>query len=1538
MNKYIKWAVGLIAAPVLLLVILFLLFYYPPFQKWAVKQVTAYASDQTGLQISIDHVNLEFPLDLGIEGLKVIQPNDSLPQVKDTVADIRQLIVDVDFWPLLKSKVVINELDFRQMKVNTTNFIPEARIKGQVGRLFLQQQGQIDWARSVVKAATLSLADARLDVALSDTVPPDTTPSENFWKVYAEHLTFKNTDFTLHLPGDTMSFNAYLGQAKADGVFLDLNKGHYQVRHIDWQEGKMGYDMNYETKGKGLDYNHLFLSDLSLKADSFYYADSRLGISLREGRFREKSGLVVDELSGPFGLDSTRLWMPDLHFHTPGSALAGSFDMTLDAFADENPGRMNAVFRGHLGKKDLLLLLGEVSPEVRRRWPDRPLQVDGAMWGNLRRLNISRLMANLSKAFHVKASGHVLNPLDEKHIKADLAIKAQAQDVDFLTAMFDVKPLRVPSGLDFDGSVKIDGTQYQSAFVARQGGGRVKGSVSFDADKVAYTAHLAADNLPVQRFLPDMGLHPFTGTVDIKGEGSDFLSPRTRLEAKADIVKFRYGDYQLDRMKGTATIQHGVAHAHIHSQNALMAGQLNVDALLNRKITHATVSGDLSHVDLYRLRIADMPLSASFCAHVDLATDFSNYYKVQGMVSDITVHDKDEIYRPEAVVLDVMTSRDTTHAVVDCGDFHLNMDASGGYEHLLKAGNAFVAELQQQLKNRTIDQLQLRHRLPVARIYLTSGKQNLFSRLLRKSGYELHSVFMDMASSPIRGLNGKMQIDSLVMDSILLDTVRFAVASNDSAMTYQAQVRNNKKNPQYTFNALLDGAIIPNGTQLSAHIYDEDNKLGIGLGLAGEMAQNGLLFHLTGQDPVLGYKTFKANADNYLLLGDDRRVSADLKLRANDGMGVQVFTNDSNVEALQDITVSLYQFDLKRVLSVIPYTPDVSGMMNGDFHLIQTKDEMSVSSNLAVDNMVYEHSPMGNVSTEFVYMPKAGGAHSVDGILMSDGQEVAAVNGTYWSEGPGRLDATLSLERLPMSMANGFIPDRLIGFKGFAEGDLSIKGQLAKPQVNGEVFLDSAYMVSEPYGVELRFDNDPVTITDSHLLFENFNMYAHNDQPLMLSGYYDFSDLEHMRMDVKMRAENFQLIDAKENLRSEAFGKAFVNFYGRMTGEVDDLRLGGKLDVLGATDMTYILRDSPLTTDNTLNELVQFTDFSDSTVNQVTRPPLTGFSMDLHIGIDESAHILCALNADKSNYVDLIGGGDLRMQYDVVDNLRLTGRYTLSNGEMKYSLPVIPLKTFTIQDGSYLEFSGDPFNPRLNITATEKSKASVASGTGSGRIVEFDCGVKITKTLNDMGLEFIINAPADMEVSNQLNTMSTEERGKIAVSMLTTGMYLADGNTSAFTMNTALSAFLQSQINGIAGNAFRTLDLDFGVDNATDANGNIHTDYSFKFSKRFWNNRLRVIIGGKLSSGPDVANQNQSFFDNVQFEYRLNQKSTQYLKLFYQRDSYDWLEGNTSRYGGGFIWRRKLDHFRDIFRFKEPKPAMAPSVTDTLKQTHDEAK
>ena len=80
-------------------------------------------------------------------------------------------------------------------------------------------------------------------------------------------------------------------------------------------------------------------------------------------------------------------------------------------------------------------------------------------------------------------------------------------------------------------------------------------------------------------------------------------------------------------------------------------------------------------------------------------------------------------------------------------------------------------------------------------------------------------------------------------------------------------------------------------------------------------------------------------------------------------------------------------------------------------------------------------------------------------------------------------------------------------------------------------------------------------------------------------------------------------------------------------------------------------------------------------------------------------------------------------------------------------------------------------------------------------------------------------------------------------------------------------------------------------------------------------------------------------------EYRLDANAQKNIKLFYQQNVYDWLDGYTGIFGGGFVWRRKLDNFWDIFRFwRKEDPArqmlmpremnrLTPMSRDSLRQT-----
>ena len=1527
MKKLLMWVGIAVLTPLLLFVILAALLYLPPVQNWAVDKVAAMVSEQTGMDITVGTVRLEWPLDLGIDDFRAIHEGD-------TLADIRHLTADVQLRPLFDGRIVIDELAVNEAKLNTNGFISDLQVKGHIGELWLSSKG-IDLGGETVEVNGARLADATLDIALSDTAAVDTTESDVRWRINADSVSIHRTALNLHMPGDTLNVSGYLGHAVAREADIDLGTSTYRVGSFDWHDGRLSVTDDLVD-----------VADIRLGVDSIYYGPEGTSFYIRETALKERqTGLEVTELTGGVRLDTafTHIELPHLTLRTPDSDIEAEVYSDFSVADEKDPGKIKARLNAQIGKQDLMRFAGPFLPSAgafNRSLPNHPLSIKGSINGNVKRMEFTGLDINLPTAMHLKADGVAYDVTDMDKLRGQLNLKAETQDLSFVTAMMPKSDIRIPKGMTLSGDFKVNGGKYDVDAILREGAGTVNvtGTVNATASQpLTYDIDATINRLNLRHFMPKDSLGLLTATIKAKGKGTDLLSSNSHADIKASVQQLEYGHMDLQDITADATLQNGRALGTVTGSNELFNGTVGIDALLSTQQIEATITPQLERADLYHLRLYDQPLVVGMSGNVTIKSDLKQSHEVKGLLDDLYITDGKDTYMPEKIGLLVRTNRDTTLARIQSGDFIVKLDAGYGYERLLKQGTTLIDSATAQYNNKVIDQPALLRLLPTLKLHVESGLNNPVANLLRTKEIDFKELFVDLNTSPLTGVNGQMHLYSLVYDSTRIDTVKLALTQKGERLTYQGQVRNNRRNPQFVFNALFDGHVHEHGALVGVRYYDAKDRMGIRLGATASMVDEGVRIQFMPERPTIGYKEFTLNKDNFLLIGRNNRLQADINLMADDKTGVKVYTEEQDSTMLQDLTVSLNRINLSEWTSVIPYLPRMSGLLNGDYHIVMdSKQHISVVSDMEVHDMAYEGSQIGNLSTELVYMQREDDGHAVEARLMLDDKEFGLLRGSYYAaeesqqtDKKPRIDATFTMTRFPLSIANGFVTDQIIGLEGYGEGELSIKGQLDKPDVNGEVYVDSAYLVSLPYGIRMRFDNDPVRIVGSHLLLENFGLYAYNEEPLNMQGDIDFSNTANVKMDMRLRARNLQLINARQEPKSVAFGKAFVNFFARMEGPIETLRMRGRLDVLGSTDMTYMLLDSPLSTDNRLEELVKFTDFNDTTQTvKVTRPTPSGLDIDLTISVAQGAHIVCDLNVEETNYIDLMGGGDLRMLYNA-EGLNLTGRYTLAAGEMKYSMPIIPLKTFTIQDGSFVEFTGDPMNPRLDITATERTKASVSTDGSQSRFVTFDCGVVITKTLNDMGLQFIISAPEDNAINSELQSMSAEERGKLAVTMLTTGMYLADGNTSGLSMNTALSSFLQSEINNITGSALKTLDLSIGVDNTTNAAGQMHTDYSFKFSKRLLNNRLKIQLGGKVSSGAaEMPGKTQSFFDNVTMEYRLDQSGTKNVKLFYQQNVYDWLDGYTGLYGGGFIWRKKMDSLWDVFKSQGPQgptPNLGPT-------------
>ena len=1481
MKRLLKWFGIVLTVPVALFLVLACLLYVPGVQDFAVRRAASYASEQTGLDISLSRLRLRFPLDVELSGLVVCDASG------DTLVAARSALVDLDFSQVLHQRLGLDAVSLTGARLDTKDWIAGTVIRGQLASFMLKDDVDLRGERVALRAVEASGLD--LDITQRDTTTlEDTSTTVIPWQIDIERVEVRDARVRFATAGDSLSVRTAVGLLSATQGRADLLNQRYTVERCLLEADTLAVHLSPTTEA-------LALGALALTTEHV-------------------------DFNGALG----HLALPAIGLRTAASRLQAAVDMDFRALKAGQGGGLTVGVQTDLSRQDFLGLAGGWLPAAfTNAYPDRPLHLQLTAEGNTDTLALRRLEASLPGSFYVDAQGALQNLLDSAGVAASVDFNVETKDLTWVRPLaggaldgFNLPPMHL------SGTAKADGPRYGMDVVLRTAGGLValKGNVDTRGD-LAYDAQAKVSHLNVRHFLPRDSVGRMSLVAKVEGRGTDLLARRTRLFADAEVSQLEYGHWNLTGLEAAVRIGEGRGHLTARSDNDLLTATADIDALLARR-TDLTFALDLSRADLQALGLTEKPMKTSVCLHLDGSTDLARRHEVAGTVSDIVLLSADSLFRLTDINLEATLHPDTTHLRLSSGDLLVTANGRTGYDRLMEQLEHFTAELNRQKEERRIDTEALARRLPQIDLHIQSGKNNPVHGSIGMLGYDYESVHLDLNLDPMVGINGGGHIHHLNTGSVLLDTIQWHTYQDSTGVKMDARVHNGRRNPQFSFDARLNACLLPSGAGANLVYLDERGRKGVDLGLVATVEEDGLRLHLDPLDPVIAYRTFHLNDSNYVLLGKKNRVEADIDLLADDGTGLQIYSTP-NEEALQDLSLAVRRLNLGELTSVLPYAPRLTGFLHGDAHLIQTEEHTSVSTDLTADDLTYEQATIGQLGLQAVYLPNADGSHFVDGSLLQTGMPVVTFTGTYAPEGDG-LDIDAQLQRLPFSLANGFFPDGMARLEGVAIGQLHVGGSTQRPLVDGMIATSGLRVISDMYSLNLRFEDDSIRVAASDLQLDRINVFSVGENPFVIDGSLHFADLERIRVDATMAATDFQLINAKRTSKSLAYGKVFVDFNAMLRGTLDNLQVFGRLKMLGDTDVTYVLADSPLSAEDQLAGLVEFVDFADSTrvePQQVARPQ--NLRVNLSVQIDDAAQVHCILSPDQSSYVDLEGGGDLMLTYSPDKDLQLNGRYTVNSGTIKYTMMVIPLKEFIIKSGSYVEFRGPLLNPALNLTATERLRTTVTEN-GQPRSVNFDVGMDITQTLENLGLEFTLEAPEDMSIQNDLTTMSAEQRGRVAVTMLATGMYITDSGAASgggFTGQNALNALLQSQVSNIVGKALKSVDVSVGMEQGTSAVGTTTTDYSFRFAKRFWGNRISVIVGGKVSTGQDAVNTGETIIDNVSIEYRLDKSATRYVNLFYDKNYESLLDGEVTEMGGGLVLRKKTNRLGELFMFKKKEQA-----------------
>ena len=1558
-SKYIKrilW--GILLTPFILILLVAVLLYVPPVQRFVVQRTAAYLSEKTGMQVSVGNIHLAFPLDLSLQKLQVLRSPG------DTLISVGSLSLSPALRPLFDSQVEVPRIALDSLTYNQRDSLGLSLLQVHLPAATAEQLF-VDLNKERVDLNRLTTQGGYIRYYSTDTTKKPEEESEPLkWLIRAGEIDLQKTRIEVAMPLDSLLIDADVDRLKIDRGEADLNKMHFQVAHtkIDAKSLRYSVDQNF-SKLPFFDPQHIQLHDLHLEGEDIDSEGMRLSLLLRHAQLREQSGLKLLHLSGRYQMDSLAMRLDGLDLITDASSIKGYLSMPWSLLQSDRKAQLELSTNTSLGIKDILLFAGKTLQETRdgrelfntfaRHRLLAPLKMQAELTGTLTAIQIRQAELKWPDILDLNLSG-TLSEVLEMHRSGRLKLRGRvgpkANTLLGLLAPEQAKTYRIPSPLTLSGDIDIRRGHYVGDLTAEESTGKLQLKGHFTEATKTYDLVLKAQDIDGRHFMPQDSIGLVSLDVALQGRGFDPLSPHTQLSIRGRLHEANRGSMHLQDITLDGSLQSGNLGLSLNSMNPGANFTLQLDGIFSRQGINTGIGLELVDLDLQRLGFSETPLAGKLRLEGELRSDLKDTHTIQAVLDGMSFTMGDEKIAPPQAELHVSTSPQDIHAGLTSGDMKASLYVGSSPTVAQKDVTHLLDETLRQIELITSGKSATKHleelavHLPKATFSLSMGKDNPLRYYLAEQRIAVGSLTANLMTSPQEGVSGNVAISDLRVDTLRINaaqlnisTERTAIARGDSmSLALFGTVMKSHFREQEGFTINTDLRTSLEGGHLDVSYQDERGQTVHAAEASGSWSGEAYQLHFLGDRLRIAYNDYTINPDNQLSLRKrDNFLLGSLKL-TGEKRGEFSLQGTEETPGVQDILLSIHNLHLEDYRSL--GLPDVGGIFFGDVHY-QRKGDLSqqptISGDLSISDLRYEDKKLGHFTSSLFYEPRSGDSHYITGEIGYNGQPAMSIDGIYYPrEKVSPLKGTLTLTSFPLELANPFLAENSTTLAGTANGSITLSGKLTEPLLSGQMHLNKGMLNLNAYGTHLALDSIPVRMEGSDIFFDHYALRPSGDpkKAIYIDGSIRKSTTPQATASLRITSDELTLLNEPRPTRDDQllYGKIIASTRMVATGPLTSLRVRGSVNVLSGTSCTYVMREDPLTASQQTDQLVQFIDFSDTLFTkkvEVAPTSLGGLDVNLTINVDPSVRIGADLTAGGTDYVQAQGGGTLHFTYPPYGEMSMTGRYEMSGGgELSYTLPVVGNKRFSIDPTSTLTWTGPISNPYLNFSAVNKVKATVSSSSENSQRVNFNVSILIKDYVSKMNLSFGISAPENLSVQNSISTMTKEEQSKQAIALMATGMYLAGGSGAGnLDLNSALTSLLQSQINKTAGELLQGTDLNLGVDHYDGSSGEAaRTDFTYSFSRRFYNDRIRIIVGGKVQSGAGVTNQGQTFLDNVSLQYQLDKSGEQYLSLYHKLVTDNVLEGEFTETGVGYVIRRKMSSLLDLFRRKRKK-----TTTDT---------
>ena len=1540
MKVWLKRIGLILLIPIVLLLLVSVLLFVPPVQNFAVRKAMGYVAESTGINISFERIRLSYPLNLSVRNALIMGTD------RDTLAYLDKLTVEVDLAALFDGNISIKEMHLESLNLNTGTLLDGLIVKGNVGKMSLKADS-VSLADERALLNYISVSGADIDFFMCDTTVADTATTKVKWCIGLKTIDLNDVSFACRMPCDSVFIDLDVYHATLSDGFVDLGADMYSVSGFSANINELFYGSNLDEPAKGLDFSHLRLTNIGLALDSLYYGGGmNISVNIKEFFAKERSGLVVKSLSGRVEADSVRINIPDFSFETDYSYFKIQGFIPWSSFDSISPsGQLSLSAKARITKSDVLFVIGNTSEAFTKYYPDTMFIFDAYVNGNISNITRGDLIAELPGAFKLNLTGSLAAIANERLRSGKVDCSLETKDIDFIVGMFPSlmqQRFRMPDSISLAGHLAVDKGLYTTNMVLKESEGEVLFSGGYDIFRKSYDAYLKVDSFEPIHFMPDDSLFCLNAFMKVKGQGTDMYHPSTWMELEGKVSDICYGKNSISDVSMSANLKDNYLQAELLSAYPFIKGRFSVSGDIKKDSIKGMVIADVDSLDFYALKLTEMPLATSFQIFSEVESDLDKAHFLDVTLGNWNVTFENQTVQPKMLTLAFRSDADTTRASFRAGDLSVMLTGNADLETLSgKLTNLTNDALKQLKSDTTINFQELRPNFPDMSVSVKAERDNPIYNYLQESNIFFESLNVDARISPEEGINANGALLAFVKDTLKIDTVKFSVWQDTLGVLYEAGVIKNRFRNQESFKANAKGFIRKGEADVFLSFVNSKGENGLLLGVNAKNAPGGFDFRFYPENPVIAFIPFTINNNNFFHFKSLKEMDADLRFEGRANASLWVHSGDGD-EAMKEIMVELSQINLKTITDGLADIPSLKGILNTTFRYMPMEDNYIIVADGHIDDLYYENGRVGELLLNTTYMPMEKGTHQVDMHAFLNMSEISSLSVLY-KEGryENKIDGVISINRLPLNLFDVMIPNQMARLKGTLNGNFAITGTDKKPNVNGALKVDSGSVFVTPSSTTLYFDDKDIKMTNNKIIIDEYKIYAQKDNPFVIDGTINAANTSRPEVDLRMSASNLQLINSVRKPESMAFGRLFVNVNSTLRGTPQSLRMRGSMRVLGSTNLTYVMSDSPLEVQDNFSNLVTFTYFADTLPRRARRPlnlvrtsstavAASGMDVIMTINIDPVVRLRVELDEEQSNFVELRGGGDLSLQYNTQGDMKLNGRYTLSDGTIRYAIPVIPLTDFTIRNGSFVDWSGDIMNPYLNIAAYTRATSSVRVD-GQSRMVDFNTGIQLRDNLQDVSVKFLLEAPTDAVIQNQLTSMGEEERGKQAASLLVTGVYLASGERGRDNLDVgmALNSLLQRELKNMLGSLFGDVPFMFDVNiyDGTQGDKGTRVDYMLKFFKGFYNERLNTSLGVRYSTKDTLF-----VIDDVSVEYLLDTDGSRAIKAFRSKDYENIFEGEIGKIGASFSIRRKVKRFKDLFFYNKSEPVVVRRDTAVIRR------